>query len=156
MLARATAGSITRNTGETRLTPTNKRRINTAAKLALLAPALAQQAVVLSQQVAALVPSREVQELPLGRQVAALVLSREVVELPLSQEVAALVLRRVVVELPLSQQVAARVPSQQKVAVAEIRLGITVSHPERVATLLAALEPREAQPKRPAVAEAPA
>jgi hypothetical protein len=44
----------------------------------------------------------------------------------------------------------------QKVAVAEIRLGITVSHPDRVATLLAVVDPREAQPKRPAVAEAPA
>jgi hypothetical protein len=61
-----------------------------------------------------------------------------------------------VVELPLSQRVAALALSQQKVAVAEIRLGITLSHPDRVATLLAEAEPREAQPKRPAVAEAPA
>src|SRR4030095_11660256 len=35
VLAKPTAGSTTRNTGETRLTPANKQRISTAARLAV-------------------------------------------------------------------------------------------------------------------------
>ena len=119
------------------------------------------------------VPAPAVQELPLAQRVQELALrpvralrlapveqEREPrpveAELPPSQQVAVLVPSREVAELPLSQRVAALALSQQKVAVAEIRLGITVSHPDRVATLLAEAEPREAQPKQPAVAEAPA
>ena len=127
----------------------------------VLAPVPAVQELLLAQRVQEL-------ELRPALAVRALRLAPAAQELELSLAEAELELRPVAAELrpvaaeprPLEavelRPVAARALSQQKVAVAEIRLEITVSHPDRVAALLAVLDPREAQPKRLAVAEAPA